>query len=109
MPGIATTCRNSPPTERHGCGAPYRGRQLHCVAPAPWSTHPDGLCHETFGGEVGCDLHVGVGRDGNLWHVDPRTVDKLHPDGDGVWRQARPQAFALTDANAVLASPEEVA
>lgn len=105
MTGVRTTCRDNPPTGRQGCGAPYRGRQLHCVAPAVWSSHADGLCHETFGGEVGCDLHLGVARDGAIWHLDPRAVGKLHQDDAGVWRQARPQAFAVAGADAISSPP----
>lgn len=81
MAGIATTCKSNPETERDGCGAPYRGRQSHCVAPAPWSTHADGLCHATFGAPSTFDAHFT--KEG---HVDPRTVEKLHQDGAGVWK-----------------------
>jgi hypothetical protein len=80
--GIRTTCKNETNTGRVGCGAPYSGNQGHCVLGASWSTHPDGLCHETFGSVNATDLHLPRGV-----HVDPRTVtDKLHQDDRGVWR-----------------------
>jgi len=94
--GVATTCRDNPATDRKGCGARYSGRQIHC-----------GLCHETFGGEGAFGLHLGVDRHGDLWHVDPRTVEKLHQGDRGVWSQPSPGSrfAALTDARGQTSPP----
>jgi hypothetical protein len=88
MTGIRTSCKNNPATGRIGCGTTYSGRMLHCVAPASWSTHPDGLCHETFGAETTCNVHLGFdGAVNELRHVDPRSLtEKIHQDDNGVWR-----------------------
>ena len=85
MTGIATTCRDNPASGRVGCGARYSGRQVHC-----------GLCHQTFGGEFAFALHLGVDRHGILWHVDPRTVDKLHQNDRGVWGRPLTGTLAQT-------------
>jgi len=80
--GIRTSCRNERNTGRVGCGATYSGNQGHCVDVAPWSDHPDGLCHNTFGSVTTSDAHYPWGV-----HTDPRTLpDKIHQDDRGVWR-----------------------
>jgi len=99
MTGIRTSCKNETATGRIGCGATYSGRMLHCVAPAAWSSHPDGLCHETFSAESSCDLHLGFdGATNTLRHDDPRTIAKLGENDRGVWRSVdrsdRPNPWA---------------
>lgn len=75
MTGIATHCRDNPATGRTGCGGPYRGNQAHCVARAAWSTHADGICHETFSTPNASEAHWVRGV-----HTDPRRVPALHYD-----------------------------
>jgi hypothetical protein len=40
-------CVDSPRSGIIGCGVTYTGERQHCVARAPWSTHPDGRAHIT--------------------------------------------------------------
>lgn len=84
--GIRTTCRDNRRLGRQGCGADYGGKQVHCTIPADWSTHPDGLCHETFAAYSTFDRHV---RDDGANHQDPRTLDTLKQDDRGVWHVDR--------------------
>lgn len=89
MAGVPTSCKNNTELGRVGCGAEYRGREVHCTNPAEWSKHSDGLCHETFGGYSTFDMHWTINS-----HLNPETLSSLHRDSDrGVWRQDTPGAF----------------
>lgn len=82
MPSEKPYCRDSRRTGRQGCGATYSGRQGHCVAHTAWSTHSDGLCHETFASQQVSDLHWT-----RAGHVDPRSVKRLWQDETGLWHK----------------------
>jgi hypothetical protein len=63
------------------------------VARAPWSTHPDGICHETFATPAISDWHWVKGV-----HTDPRTVERLRQDERGIWHSAKRRPTIATDA-----------
>ena len=105
MSGIRTSCKNEVNTGRVGCGAVYSGAAGHCVMPADWSEHADGLCHNTFGSLNATDLHFVRGV-----HVDPRSLpEKLHQDDRGVWRGfGDPTYFATRRPTGDQRSPQGV-
>ena len=106
MSGIATSCKDNQRMNRQGCGATYSGNMVHCTAAAEWSTHPDGLCHETFSTYSAMDRHLGVSRSGDLWHRDPRGVDGLHRDDRGAWRQDAHAGWRTSRLSVPYSAPE---
>ncbi len=101
MAGVKTFCRDNTATHRQGCGASYSGNQAHCVARAPWSTHPDGLCHETFASPGIADKHWT-----KLGHVNPFEVAGLTLDGRGVWHGPPMTPAAVEARRAASLSPK---
>lgn len=75
-------CTDSPRSGRIGCGATYTGELAHCVATAPWSTHPDGLAHITATDGV-------IARLWQLGRTHPANPAEhgYTQDGRGRWRK----------------------
>jgi hypothetical protein len=83
-------CTDNPRAGRTGCGATYTGGMAHSVARVPWSTHPDGRAHITFGtdkaslvcwrGDTMRDPSTITTKDGrNVFAQDERSVWRYAP------------------------------
>lgn len=83
-----TTCHTNTRLHRTGCDASINGKQGHCVASAPWSTHPDGICHATFASQQISDLHwTRPGHTNPADVTDAQGRAKLSQDMRGVWHK----------------------
>lgn len=84
---MAGKCVDNPRLGLIGCGATYGGETQHCVAPAPWSAHPDGRAHMTGRLSTIEKCWVAPAKGARAILVDPQTIEDLRLDDKGVWRQ----------------------